>query len=316
MDDLRQRAATWHRPAMVCAAVMAVMAVVSLGGLVLDDRVLLGAPIWLKPFKFAVSIALYLVTWAWMVSLLEKGKRLARHVSLGLVIAVSVEYVIIVVQVVRGQTSHFNGTTPLNATLYAIMGVTISALWVGTFVLTVLLFLTPLKDKASQWGIRLGAVIALAGLGLAFLMTSPTAMQLAAMKTDTFDGVVGAHSVGVADGGPGMAVTGWSTTGGDLRIPHFVGMHALQALPLFVLLLGVLAARFPRLRDDTLRTRLVVIAAAGYAGIVALVTWQALRAQSLIHPDAPTLGAFAALVVLLAVSTVLVLRRRELVAAA
>ena len=29
---------------------------------------------------------------------------------------------------------------------------------------------------------------------------------------------------------------------------------------------------------------------------MALVTWQALRAQSIVHPDATTLGAFAVLV--------------------
>ena len=91
-------------------------------------------------------------------------------------------------------------------------------------------------------------------------------------------------------------MTDWSTTGGDLRIPHFIGMHALQALPLLALLLTALARRFAPLRDDDVRARLVVVAAAAYAGLLALLTWQALRGQPLIHPDIVTVGAAVVLV--------------------
>lgn len=302
---LRQ-AATWHRPMLVLAGVMGVMAVVSLGGLVVDDRVLLGAPIWLKPFKFAVSIAIYCVTWAWLTALLPR-RRLADHVSTVIVLLLTIEYVIIVVQVVRGTTSHFNYSTPLNATLFSIMAFSIAALWTATLVLTVLLLRTPIADPAARWAIRLGALISLAGLALGALMTSPTSDQLDSMERGTFDGIIGAHSVGVADGGPGLPITGWSTTGGDLRIPHFVGMHALQFVPLFALLLSRLATRAAALRHDGVRTRLVLVAAGGYAGVVGLVTWQALRGQPLLSPDGWTLaaaGALTAAVVLGAVGAV------------
>jgi hypothetical protein len=104
--------------------------------------------------------------------------------------------------------------------------------------------------------------------------------------------VVGAHSVGVDDGGPGLPVVGWSTIGGDLRVAHFVGLHALQVLPL----VGLLLARFgPAWLGQRDRVALVWTAGLGYLGVVALTTWQALRGQSLIRPDALTLTAVAAL---------------------
>ncbi|WP_199435467.1 hypothetical protein [Qaidamihabitans albus] len=289
------RVRSWHRPMTWFAGVMLVMAAVSAAGLALDDRVLLGAPIWLKPLKFAVSISLYCITWAWLTSLLRRHRRVASVVSTAIVVLLAVEYAVIVVQAVRGRSSHFNVSTALDSTLFTIMAVSIAALWTGTLVLTVLLVRTPVADAAGRWAIRLGALIALAGLALGALMTRPTSAQVESMADGTFEGLVGAHSVGVPDGGPGMAVTGWSTTGGDLRIPHFVGMHALQALPLLALLLGALATRLPRLRSGVVRTRLVLTAAAGYAGLTGLLTWQALRGQPLTAPDPATLLAFGLL---------------------
>jgi hypothetical protein len=109
----------------------------------------------------------------------------------------------------------------------------------------------------------------------------------------------------VADGGPGLPFVGWSTTGGDLRIGHFAGMHALQLMPL---LAAGLTALNPHRLDRTARVRIVRVAAAGYAGLVALVTWQALRAQPLLAPDALTLAALAAVVVGTAVALAAVLR--------
>lgn len=309
MTAATSRTAGWQRPMLVLAGAMAVAMVGSAIGIVVDDRVLLGSPIWLKPFKFAVSMALYGLAWSWLYSLLTRGRRLASAVSTLVVACLVVEYVVIVAQVVRGRPSHFNVSTPLDSTLWAVMGVSIVVLWLGTFVLTAQVLRAGVADPGVRAGIRVGAVIALVGLALGFLMTSPTGAQLAGMQAGIAPTAIGAHTVGLPDGGPGMPLTGWSTVGGDLRIPHFVGMHALQLLPLVAMGLGLLGARGGRLADPATRRRVVLVLGSGYAGLVALVTWQAERGQPLIHPDGWTLGALAVLVAAVTAAAVWALSR-------
>lgn len=283
---------TWHRPLVLFAAAMAVMTAVSGVGLLVDDRMLAGAAIWFKPFKFAASFTVYALALAWMLTLLTRGRRTGWWAGSVVVLSSLVEMAIITAQVVRGKRSHFNHATPLDESLFSAMAVTVVILWTGTLVIAILLLRARIEDRASAWAVRSGVFLALAGAGIGFLMTQPTKEQRAAGNLDTAD-VIGAHSVGVPDGGPSMPLTGWSTTGGDLRVPHFVGMHALQLLPLFLLVLVTLAPRFARLRDPRVRLRLVLVASGAYAAVTALVTWQALRGQPLIHPDGATLAAAA-----------------------
>jgi hypothetical protein len=279
---------------MVTAAIMVALTVVGLAGLVVDDRTLVGVPIWLKPLKFAISLAIYTVTIAWLTSLLTRGRRVGWWLGTAIAVGAVLEMVVIVGQVVRGRQSHFNVGTALDSTLYSLMGTTIAVIWLATAGIGVLLLRQRIADRAAALAVRLGLLIGLAGLGVGFLMTLPTPAQTSAMA-DAPPTVVGAHSVGVADGGPGLPLVNWSTVGGDLRVGHFIGMHALQALPLLAFALAALAGRARRLRSDQVRARVVSVVAGGYAGLVALVTWQALRGQSLVHPDALTLGVGAAL---------------------
>jgi hypothetical protein len=185
------------------------------------------------------------------------------------------------------------------------MAFSISGLWIATFVVSILLFRNPLGDRARAIAIRSGAILALVGMGLAFLMTGPQGDQIS-----DYRGVIGAHAVGVVDGGPGLALLGWSTVGGDLRIPHFVGMHALQAIPLVLIVIELLSRRNAILRNLTVRFRLAVIVAVSYASVLSLLTWQALRGQSIVHPDAATLAVAAAIAVA-AIAAVLVVGRQR-----
>ncbi|WP_327322408.1 hypothetical protein OG735_07930 [Streptomyces sp. NBC_01210] len=287
---------SWHRPLMVFAASMAVVFVVSGVGMVVDDRVLVGSPIWFKPLKFSASLMIYALTLAWMLSLAGRGRRVGWWAGTVVALTGAIEIVIITGQVIRGKRSHFNFETAFDGMLFNIMGATIVTLWISSLIIVILLFRSPMADRAAAWAMRLGAAIALVGVALGNLMTRATPEQEAAGGRSVSQ-VVGAHSVGVPEGGPAMPLTGWSTTGGDLRIPHFVGMHALQLIPLFLLALIVLAPRFTRLRDERVRLRLVLVASGTYAAVLALVTWQALRGQPLIHPDGATLGAAALILV-------------------
>ncbi|MFJ6854878.1 hypothetical protein ACIQM3_30870 [Streptomyces sp. NPDC091271] len=298
---------TWHRPLVLFAASMIVMSLVGAVGILVDGRVLAGAPIWAKPFKFAVSFVAYALALAWMLTLLTRGRRVGWWAGTVVALACAGEMVIITGQVIRGKRSHFNHGTALDSTLYDAMAATVVVLWAGTLVIALLLLRARIADRASAWAVRSGVLIALVGAGFGFLMARPSAGQRAAGGLDTAD-VVGAHAVGVPDGGPSMPLTGWSTTGGDLRVPHFVGMHALQALPLFVVALILLAPRAARLRDPRVRLRLVLVTSGAYAAVVALVAWQALRGLPLVHPDGPTLAAAGLIVTATAAGVLAALR--------
>ena len=292
----------WHRPLLVLAAALAVLTLVTLVGWAVDDRQLLGVSVWEKPFKFAISGVIYAVTWAWLIGHFARLRRAAWWAGTVIAATLAIELVIIVGFAAVGMTSHFNVSSPLTTTAWSIMATAITTLWVATFVAAVALWRNPGADPARRAAIRSGVAISLLGMGLAFLMTGPNADQLS-----DFQGIAGAHAVGVADGGPGLPVLGWSTVAGDLRIPHFIGMHALQAIPLLALLLEVGARRIPLLRDAAVRRGLVLTGAGAFLAVVGLVTMQALRGQSIIAPDALTLSIGGAIAALSLVATVTVL---------
>src|SRR4029453_13929448 len=184
-----------NRPLMVLLAASAVLAAVAAVGVFTDDRVLTGAPIWLKPFKFAGSLALSAGRLAWMLSLLPARSRLARAAAVVIVATAVIELVIIVAQVIRGQTSHFNATTPLNDLLFDIMGGAVMVLFAAHFLIGAVVLRARLADRVSATGVRLGLGLSMVGMAAAVPM-------VVRPPTPAIQGITGAHSVGVPDGGP------------------------------------------------------------------------------------------------------------------
>jgi hypothetical protein len=277
-------------PLSALVLAMAALIVISAIGLVVDARIITGAPAWMKPLKFAISVAIYGATLLWMLTFIPDRPRLVALMSWGLLLGFAFELILIVVQVLRDTTSHFNRATAFDAAVWNAMAVTIVVMWLLNAVVAVLLARRRFAAPPLRWGVRFGLLIALLGMAVAFLMTRPTPEQTAATIETGSSAIVGAHAVGVADGGPGLPVVGWSTTGGDLRVAHFFGLHGLQALALTGILLERLALGWLAMRE---RARLVMVVASFWGGLTLLLTWQALRGQPLLQPDAATLATAA-----------------------
>ena len=292
-----------HRALTLLGLAMAALAVFTSAGILLDPRSITGAPAWVKPTKFALSVGIYSFTVAWLLSYLPERKVFARRTGNVIVAMFFVEMVIIVGQALRGKPSHFNAGSALDGALFSAMGIAIGVLYLASIATAFALSRARIGDRAFASAVRIGLVVSLVGMAQAGFMLAPTAEQSAAMAAGEALRHNGGHTVGAPDGGPGLPFLGWSTEHGDLRIGHFVGMHAIQVLPLFAWLL----ARRRRLAESQ-RLALVRIAGAAHLALVGLTTWQALRGQSVVAPDALTLAAFGAIVVAAATAAAWALR--------
>ncbi len=264
---------------LMCAALAA-----SLIGMLVDPRTITGAPAWLKPAKFAVSTAIYMLTLAWIFTLLPDWPRMRRIVGWMTAGIFVLEVAIIDLQAWRGTTSHFNIGTALDGVLFAIMGTAIIVQTLTSVAVAVALWRQPFADRTMGWALRLGLAITIIGASTGGFMTRPTAEQLDDARVTGRMAIAGAHTVGAPDGGPGLPGTGWSLEHGDIRIPHFIGLHAMQLLPLLALALR------RRRSTETARVRVMLTASASYVALFAILLWQALRGQSLVHPDGATMG--------------------------
>lgn len=293
-----------HPPFYAAALVCLLLTAFFIAGTVIDPRSITGAPAWLKPAKFAFSLLVYSFSMLWALSFLDGWPRFVRFAGWWIIGVIMLEVGIIALQAARGVTSHFNFTTTPDALLFAAMGAAITSLWLLHLVVTVLMLRQKLDDPVLAASLRWGLALVLVGMAQAFLMVLPTAGQLTDLHAGLGSKFIGAHSVGVSDGGPGLLLVGWNTQGGDLRIGHFVGIHALQVLPL----LGWWLARSGRLLAWQQRA-LLTLGAASYLALMLLLTVQALRGQSVLKPDLRSLGLLLGVLLGMVTAVLWILRR-------
>lgn len=219
---------TRHEPTLgVAGLLMILMMPPTLFAAMIDGRVFQDESVWMKPFKFEVALAIYLLTLAFYARWLPDGLRRRRwyRVFIGAVVAaVLAEMVWIGGAAALGTSSHFNPTA-FGSIIYPLMGVAAVVLTSASAVLA--------------WQIRANERLRLPpafreslviGLALVLPLTLVTAGTMSSY---------GSHLVGGADGTTsGLALMGWSREVGDLRVAHFFATHALHIVPAF----GVLSA--------------------------------------------------------------------------
>lgn len=180
------------------------------------DTQILGINAWIKPLKFFLSTVIFVWSMAWFLGYLEPSKSISIY-SWVVIIVLSFELIYIAIQASKGQLSHFNISSSFHAKMFSLMGVAISIMTLCTLYIGWLFFARSFPELpiAYLWGIRLGIIF--------FVIFAFEGGMMGAKL---------AHTVGAADGGAGIKLLNWSLTHGDLRVAHFLGMHALQLLPL------------------------------------------------------------------------------------
>lgn len=259
-DRLRELDRRQHLLARYGLALL-VLAVPAFVAQLVDPRTIHGVGLWVKPTKFLVSIGVYAITMAWFAGYIRPERRSAPIVRAAVVMIIAagtLELAWIGWQAAHGLDSHFNRSTPFFAVMYGLMG-----LFAVLLTATAPMFAWEIARRPTP-GLRSdfrAAVVA--GLVLTFALGAGFGIYMSAQT---------GHAVG-AEGGH-VPLMGWNRSGGDLRVAHFLGIHAQQAIPLLALLLTSLRpqARWALLGGGT----------AAYALITVCVFVQAIGGQALI----------------------------------
>ncbi|MCD0443091.1 hypothetical protein LO763_05545 [Glycomyces sp. A-F 0318] len=307
----------WHRPLVALGIFGGAVALFSLAAMPFDDRALLGDSVWAKPFKFGFAFFAYALSLAWLLSHLTRLRRTGWAVGTVFAVVGAVDFAVVVAAAAAGTYSHFNGAdTALNRIVQTAFD-SVPVLFLANAAIGVLVLFQRIGDRAATTVVRWGLALSSLGMAAAFFILGVADEEERTRSDANGDAIPlsGGHGVGDPDGN-GMFLTGWSTTGGDLRVSHFIGLHGIQVLIGLAMLLGVLAARRAWLRDDRVRGGIVRWFAVGYLGVFATTVWQAVRGQSFTAPDAATLAAFAAAVLTAAAGIAVTAARARRAAAA
>ncbi|MGB8129890.1 MAG: hypothetical protein WCG81_08855 [Candidatus Angelobacter sp.] len=186
---------------------------------------------WIKPIKFSMSFSTFASTISLFLLALRIPKWQLTLARRAIAISVAFEIMSLAAQAWRS-AYHLSGQSLLDNSLAQM---TNSMVMVNTAIVCWMLALfcadrvqTDRIDWPMVSAVRYSIVIFLAGNAIGGYMLAR-----------------GSHTVGTADGGPGLPFVNWSVIGGDLRIAHFIAIHAIQIVPLFAYVLSQMSPVLP-----------------------------------------------------------------------
>jgi hypothetical protein len=239
-SDLHARIQKTAAPLYWVGLALLLVSIPTLALTFLDGRQLQGVSVWLKPFKFQLSTGVYLLTlalyMAWLPAAALRTKT-ARYVVWAAVVSGLFEVGYITWQGSQGAPSHFNTQTPLLATMYTLMGIGAVVLASAALVLGILIARN--RDYGLPAAVKLAVVL---GLILTFAIGTGFGGYLSAQRAGHWVG-------GVLSDSGGLPLVKWSRSGGDLRVAHFFGIHAMHFIPAFAFALHLAGSM--RMRQTT-----------------------------------------------------------------
>ena len=214
-----------------------------------------GPTSWRKPVVFAVSLSLMMFAASWILRLLPQRRwGWIPTVILGGFSAI--ELAVITLQQWRGEPSHFNNHTPLDDTLFGVMGSSVAMMMIGLLIFLIWAAVQFRGNAGERVAVLVGLVAIMVAGYVGGGMIAEGEAVLAATGEVPFEVVFGAA--------------------GAAKLAHFLGLHALQ----FLALIAIVAPAAHRLR-------LVVIGAIGYLALFASVTVTAYLGLPWITPPLP-----------------------------
>ena len=174
-----------------------------------------GVNAYFKPFKFDFSTFLFAWAMAWYCYYLPSFN--VGFFNWTVILLLGFEIVYIAIMASKGLTSHYNLSTPFYATMFSVMALAATLVTLYTAYVGFLFFSQSFPELPNYyvWAIRLGILIFVVFSFEGFAMGSKLS-----------------HTVGAINDNSNWFIVGWSKTAGDLRVSHFIGMHALQVLPI------------------------------------------------------------------------------------